>query len=769
MPQYIALSKIVTKKAPAWSGGSSFQNEFWKNFSNSISYDTRKQELSAKKSTLNMKDKFFEIEIDKRGKRNPISKSNIPQKIREETGLEIVKKNDNMLILHWEEKQIDDLFSVIQSASYSSAKRDSSSRKTILDREIFTIQSINNLTIEKRVSSEILKLSDEIECDSIIEIYSKYKFQSWQTTFNKIKNFVESKGGEVMSFTGMDSDIIPNISIRINLPKRDIVEMAEMIPEIQYIYEVPEITPQRAINSSLNLQINKNSIETDLIVWLFDQWVADTLGFWVAITEKLVENTNNEHGTEVASKILFGKQLNRKNMPTAGVLTLTPIVKILNIQILNSEGGVDDINHFYEQINQIITKYSTVYIYNFSIGFPQERRDWFIHMITTILDILAHKYDKIFIISAGNSDIYQSLISENNESYIDALRYVNQDRFHIEVKAPWDSINGITVGSIVEVADQTTIAKNIGEISPVSRIWKIRCWRELRKPDLVEFWSNHKYCDIATENDDKDYWTLVLNAEGLLKWVSGTSFSAPIITNICAKMLDFFEKTQLHDERLDGNRLNLIKWLLLHKTSLQNEDIIREDIENMFYGYGQPWDIESILEDTVDSFTFIHLDKVELHNQTIDKIHTIPFQILGVDPEKELTICVTLCYNPPVHKDFPSEYSQIVMKSSIKINDESISTRKYKYRHKEDQSPIKTFCFSYSKRTRNDTISIRLQTIVSESFLKRMSSSTYEQHYALFVSVIDPKGDINIRELMLQQESVFEVIQPIQVSVSVKS
>lgn len=110
MPQYIALSKIITKKAPAWSGGSSFQKEFWKNFSNSISYDTRKQELSAKKSILNMKNKFFEIEIDKRGKRKPISKSNIPQKIREETGLEIVKKNDNILVLHWEEKQIDDFF-----------------------------------------------------------------------------------------------------------------------------------------------------------------------------------------------------------------------------------------------------------------------------------------------------------------------------------------------------------------------------------------------------------------------------------------------------------------------------------------------------------------------------------------------------------------------------------------------------------------------------------------------------------------------------------
>jgi hypothetical protein len=108
------------------------------------------------------------------------------------------------------------------------------------------------------------------------------------------------------------------------------------------------------------------------------------------------------------------------------------------------------------------------------------------------------------------------------------------------------------------------------------------------------------------------------------------------------------------------------------------------------------------------------------------------------------------------------------MKSSIKINDEAISTRKYKYRHKEDQSPIKTFCFSYSKRTRKDTIAIRLQTIVSEYFLKRMSSSTYEQHYALFVSVIDPNGGVNIRELMLQQESVFEVIQPIQVSVPVR-
>ncbi|MDR0607070.1 MAG: hypothetical protein LBG52_01670 [Candidatus Peribacteria bacterium] len=57
-------------------------------------------------------------------------------------------------------------------------------------------------------------------------------------------------------------------------------------------------------------------------------------------------------------------------------------------------------------------------------------------MLTSILDSLAHKYDKIFIISAGNADIYRFLQSTNNGSYIDALEHVDGDRSHIEVFAP---------------------------------------------------------------------------------------------------------------------------------------------------------------------------------------------------------------------------------------------------------------------------------------------------------------------------------------------
>jgi hypothetical protein len=54
--------------------------------------------------------------------------------------------------------------------------------------------------------------------------------------------------------------------------------------------------------------------------------------------------------------------------------------------------------------------------------------------------------------------------------------------------------------------------------------------------------------------------------------------------------------------------------------------------------------------------------------------------------------------------------------------------------------------------------------MVSDFFLKRLPPN-YEQPYALFVSIIDPSWDINLRELMLQQTEVFEVIQPIQIPI----
>jgi hypothetical protein len=54
-------------------------------------------------------------------------------------------------------------------------------------------------------------------------------------------------------------------------------------------------------------------------------------------------------------------------MPVRGTLSLTPTVKILDIKILNANGGVDDPNALYSQIEEIVNKYTQIYIYNLSI------------------------------------------------------------------------------------------------------------------------------------------------------------------------------------------------------------------------------------------------------------------------------------------------------------------------------------------------------------------------------------------------------------------
>jgi hypothetical protein len=144
------------------------------------------------------------------------------------------------------------------------------------------------------------------------------------------------------------------------------------------------------------------------------------------------------------------------------------------------------------------------------------------------------------------------------------------------------------------------------------------------------------------------------------------------------------------------------------------------------------------LTDPIHSFTFVHFDNIEITeniNDTIDKIHEIEFNIPNLPDNQELLILCTLSYNPPVNKDFPSEYAMININSSVKVNNESIS--RFIYRHKDVHSPIKTFLFKNKKRENTNIIKVRLQTLVSDYFRKRMLSS-HTQHYSLFMTVYDP-------------------------------
>ena len=191
--------------------------------------------------------------------------------------------------------------------------------------------------------------------------------------------------------------------------------------------------------------------------------------------------------------------------------------------------------------------------------------------------------------------------------------------------------------------------------------------------------------------------------------------------------------------------------------------------ENLLYWYWQPWDIESIIWDSINMFTFLHLDNLLIRQErewSTEKTHVITIDLPWISERKELKIIITLCYNPPIDKNFITEYTQINMKPSVKVNWNSVPRYKFLYKYNEENSPIKNFCFKYSNRdTENNKIEIKIQATILQHYLKRILWN--ESHnYALFVTIIDESWDLNIREQMIATDN-FEIIQPIEIPIEV--
>lgn len=766
MTNYISLSKIVTEKSvrPWWW---EFRKSFWENFSERSLYKTRRDYLLSKKQEIQNK-KFFRAKIDYESEDSwkNIANSNMPSKIFEHTKLNILKKKNNEIVVNGDDNSINEFFNVIQSSSYLKAKQASSSKDTTLSREVYCFKEISSIHVEDIIIWDLLSWNSEEYLDLLVELYSEFRYSKWQAIINKIGAFLKNwNKWDIIWILWLWSEIIENICIDIKIKRKFITNLIEDIPEIQTISETPKIKLQRSIESSVSVNFSNQVENSNIIVWVFDQWTWSIFSSSIFQKEKIVEDSETDHWTKVASKILFGRDLNRSNIPLSWNINLTPFCKLLDIKVVDENNEINDFFKFCEALQNIVTKYPNVHLYNLSLWFQKDKELKTINTCTAIIDKLAKFYDKVFIISAWNTDAYTFLSKNFNEKYEDCLNKVQ--RHTVEVLAPWDAINWITIWSIAESFNENSIAKNIWEISPFSRIWINRNWIFLRKPDLVEFWWNVIYSDSTESGSDENLKSLVINHEWLIKWDIWTSFSAPIITNICAHILDFFENSQMR-EVLDWNRLNLIKWLLIHKTAVKNIDSLGND-ENLLYWYWQPWDIESIIWDSINMFTFLHLDNLLIRQErewSTEKTHVITIDLPWISERKELKVVVTLCYTPPIDKNFITEYTQINMKPSVKVNWNSVPRYKFLYKYNEENSPIKNFCFKYSNRdTENNKIEIKIQATILQHYLKRILWN--ESHnYALFVTLIDESWDLNIREQMIATDN-FEIIQPIEIPIEV--
>lgn len=375
----------------------------------------------------------------------------------------------------------------------------------------------------------------------------------------------------------------------------------------------------------------------------------------------------NGHGTGVAGIVVYGNF-----QDSIQSRTFTPLVRICNGKIMHNENGnplfPEDIRPE-KIVKDAITYFHDTYgcrIFNLSAGNCESiyqggrQFPW-----ASMLDDLSRDLDIVIIVSAGN--VSNPLI--NDFSSRDELMQKSRDRlFDPEHRLidPATSALSITVGSITRCAEP---ALPRGAMSnPLSAGKKdypsvfTRIGKGINKsikPDFVDYGGNYSLRQIVGGNNrwlmtDQNLMEPTLNhtTEKVFKGFCGTSFSAPHVTHMAARLERALEK-QLGQKP----SANLIRAMLANsaKCSVEMEtwgmnstDTYYTGLDNpkrerlmRLNGYGKISD--QSLFSTDNAVTLFAEDKLPLRDFHLYKI-PIPQQFAKIRATKSIT--VSLAYNP---------------------------------------------------------------------------------------------------------------------------
>lgn len=375
----------------------------------------------------------------------------------------------------------------------------------------------------------------------------------------------------------------------------------------------------------------------------------------------------NGHGTGVAGIVVYGDF----NSSMDGRV-FTPLVRICNGKIMHDESGnprfredvrpeklvKDAITYFYETYGCRIFNLSAgngESLYNGGRQFP-----W-----ASMLDDLSRELDIVIVVSAGNV----STPEINDFATRDELMQKSRDQlFNPEHRLidPATSALSITVGSITRSSEpalprgaaSNPISAGLKDYPSVfTRIGK--GVNKSIKPDFVDYGGNYSLRQIGRGNNrwlktDQNLMEPTLNhtTDKIFKGYCGTSFSAPHVTHMAARLERALEK-QLR-ERPSANLIRAMlansakcsegmkEWGMasidIHYTGQDNPK--RERLMRL-NGYGKVSD--QLLTSTDNAVTLFAEDKLPLRDFHLYKI-PVPKQFLKVRAVKSIT--VSLAYNP---------------------------------------------------------------------------------------------------------------------------
>ena len=379
--------------------------------------------------------------------------------------------------------------------------------------------------------------------------------------------------------------------------------------------------------------------ESDIIIGIIDSGISDCLSNYIIGRKEYVPPMyqNREHGTFVASSILFGsffdniREQNKKRFKLFDVVAIPNSNKTYGpIDTLSQ----DDLQSIIVEVMEECSKH--IKIWNLSLGTNKLVADDELSDLAIFCDYIQDKYNVQFIISAGNYKGNPTRTWPTN---------INDNRDRITI--PADSVRAITVGSIALKSSKHSIV-NKNEPSPFSR--KGPGANYMVKPEVVDYGGN-----ILVNGHYQGVGVLGLNEKGQIVEGIGTSYSTPKITYKFAKILD----------ELSDKDLLLTKGFLIHDARVNSKQLNITNNEVMYYGFGNPsYNNQNILGCDDNEITLVFKQKIPKGFHL--EMPNFPYPNSLIKNGKYTgEIFMTLVYDPILDERFGSQYCRVNFDASF--------------------------------------------------------------------------------------------------------
>lgn len=781
MPSYkLLVPRTKASRAKKPGGGEDFRKKFWDEIIDEENIEHYRRVYSRRSGAVRRASAqivahsdvqehklYAEVTLDE----DTTSKSSSPSKIWDEAGIDIVGAKDQFtLLLSGSAESFKKLKAIVEKSSFELARdgADGYRRKDKnIARELYAMSAFKDKSteVDGRLSRAILSLVDSnfdgrVGC--IIETYSDRLLTEYDTLYALLQSTFPNATLKQRN----RALFINNLSFFAELTIAEIKSMLsdEKFNFINKIRGIPHIVSQRCVPGTNLSHITLLPSITSETVAIIDSGIHNTFLNPLRVHHmnelEAHQTPDQDHGTFVASRVLFGSDVFNQSSTTSSLL---PLAKVLDVQVLYLD-GIDskvDLDVLKTAISKVVSRHTDIAIFNLSINYEHHVDDDDISELTEFLDHTAREKDVIFVCSVGNNEIYTSFpylrIFKQNEAII---------------AAPSDAINVISVGSTSGIADVNTICKTPNYPSPFTRVGGIR--GDMKKPEFVSDGGNIR--TDPTNNYDVPHMNASVNSFGVeginnagLHKDIGTSFSAPLITRECVYLLDYIKKTNLADViDLENNRLNLIKAMLIHSTSRTPQAIIADSQLKRAYGFGQP-DHKLAIEDNENQITLVYADKINFSDNKQAVQIKLPRYLL----DKKVEFVLTCVYNPPVDKNYPSEYKMVHLDATLRLivpeikEDGSMGTKPISLVPTQSWEDYRHDCHSviHYKKARQHMPTELIEVLIQLSPTKPYASKILgredreTQSYSFMLTVIDKSESGSIRQEIMALNELEELIE----------